>query len=204
MRTWADVVPYLGDLGAADSSLHLSDAQIAAALAVENTALGAAMVLSARHGKIVAAHDVRSRIQASPSLQHIQQLAEHMRMQDAVANYRRRIGERARERQGLLTEWRRLHDERVHLCELRRAATPLGVGPRPEPGHRASAGRSWERHDAAIMVVAALVRRPKQVVRVPWLRLSAAERRNGYAAEPQLLLLGANRKCCSRCETYRF
>src|SRR5262245_48865782 len=65
MRTWADVVPYLGDPADLDSSLHLSDAQVAAALAVEPTALGAAMVLSERHGKIVAAHDVRRRIQAS-------------------------------------------------------------------------------------------------------------------------------------------
>jgi hypothetical protein len=134
MRTWADVVPYLGDLGAADSSLHLSDAQIAAALAVENTALGAAMVLSARHGKIVAAHDVRCRIQASPALQHIQQLAEHVRMQDAVANYRRRIAERARERQRLLADWSRLHNERVQLCELKRARNAVRCGAKTRTG----------------------------------------------------------------------
>ena len=134
MRTWADVVPYLGDLGAADSSLHLSDAQIAAALAVENTALGAAMVLSERHGKIVAAHDVRCRIQSSPSLQRIQLLAEDVRMQEAVANFQRRIAERKEQRRNVLQEWRRLHDERVELCELRRARNAARCGAKTRTG----------------------------------------------------------------------
>ena len=135
MRTWADVVPYLGgDPDAPDTSGHLSDAQIAAALAVKHTALGAAVVLSERHGKIVAAHDVRHRIQASPSLQHIQQLAQEAHMQDAVARYHRRFAERVQERQRLLAEWHRLHDERVQLCELRRARNAARCGAKTRTG----------------------------------------------------------------------
>ena len=102
LATWADVVPYLGgDPDAPDSSGHLSDAQIAAALAVEHTALGAAVVLSERHGRIVAAPDVRQRIQASPSLQQIQLLAEHVHMQEAFANGYRRAAERKQQRAAL-------------------------------------------------------------------------------------------------------
>ena len=140
LRTWADAVRYLGDPDAPDSSLDLSDAQIAAAPAVEPTALGAAALLSERHGRLVAAHDVRRRIQASPSLQHIQQLAEQVLMQDAVANFHRRAAERKQQRQHLLQEWSRLHDERVQQCELRRARNH---GPRC--GARTRAGAPCKR-----------------------------------------------------------
>jgi hypothetical protein len=83
--------------------------------------LGAAVVLSERYGRIVAAHDVRRRIAVSPWLQHIQHLAEEAHMQCAVAKYQRTVAERAQERQRLLAEWHRLNEERGRLCKLRRA-----------------------------------------------------------------------------------
>jgi hypothetical protein len=134
MITWADVVPCLGNLDGSDTSTHLTDAHIAAALAVEQTALGAAIVLSERHGKIVAAHDVRRRIQRSPSLQCIQRLAEEAHMQIAVGKYHRTAAQKRADRENTLAEWQRLHEERVQLNELRRARNGARCGAKTRAG----------------------------------------------------------------------
>jgi hypothetical protein len=141
MRTWTDVVPYIGDPAAPDTSLHLTDSEIAAALAEEFTPLGVAMVLSERHGRVVAAHDIRRRIADSPELQRVQAACEEAYMRSAISNSFRRIAEREeertrlrQERQALVAEWRRLHEERVHLCELRRARKQARCGARTRTG----------------------------------------------------------------------
>jgi hypothetical protein len=146
MRTWSEALRYVGDPDAPDTTPHLSDAQIAVALAVEHTALGAAAVLSERHGRIVAAHDVRRRIRASPALQRIQALAQQQHMQGAIASCRIGIERQLVDRQRKLQEWRRLHDERVHLCELRRARNQSRCGAKTRTGkpceRRPELGRS--------------------------------------------------------------
>jgi hypothetical protein len=117
-----------------DTSAHLSDSQIAAALAVEHTALGAAAVLSRRHGRLAAAHDVRHRIQASHSLQRIQQLGEQVRMREAVATCSMAVAKRKQERARVVEEWNHVREERVRLCELRRARNAARCGAKTRTG----------------------------------------------------------------------
>jgi hypothetical protein len=77
---------------------------------------------------------VRRRIQASPSLQHIQQLAEQAHFDRAAHRCAQVVAERAQERQRVLADWTRLHDERVQLCELRRARNATRCGAKTRTG----------------------------------------------------------------------
>lgn len=121
LATWADVIPYLGDPDGPDTCAHLSDSDIAAALVEETTPLGAAMLLSERHCRIVAAHDVRRRIAASAALQAFQEASREAQIGRAIAHHRQVGVQRLQERERVLETWRRLHDDRVQQCELRRA-----------------------------------------------------------------------------------
>jgi hypothetical protein len=66
-------------------------------LVAEHTALGAAAVLSQRHGRLVAAHDVRRRIQASPALQQVQEAAEQAWLHRVAHRCMKVAAERAQE-----------------------------------------------------------------------------------------------------------
>ena len=118
---FADYIEYIGGLDGPDTTEGLTDADIEHALVEDHTALGAAVVLTQLHGHLIVAHDVRQRVAVSPSLQRVQQASEQARFHRAAQRCMRVVAERAQERQRLRAEWRRLHDERVQLCELRRA-----------------------------------------------------------------------------------
>jgi hypothetical protein len=118
---------------------------IAAALVAELTALGAAAVLSQRHGPS------RGRSRRPPPHPGLAPRSSKSRRQPRQAWFHRAhrcmkvAAERAQEQQQLLAEWRPLHDERVQPCELRRARNAARCGAetrtgapckrRPEPGN---------------------------------------------------------------------
>jgi hypothetical protein len=119
--TWEEASRYAFSPDGRDTSGSITDAELARAIAATGNLLAVAVALSEAHGRVVAREDIAARVQASTSLQAVLETARAVSMGRAVGNCIRAIAERRQERQHVLAEWRRLHDERVNLCDLRRA-----------------------------------------------------------------------------------
>ena len=140
MVTWQDVAPYTVSPDWNDTTRNISDPELGRAIADTGNLLNAAVALTEHYGHIVARADIAARVDASPVLQHVLEVARAAYMQHALANGYRAIAEREQERQSVVQEWRRLHEERMSACELHRARNH---GPRC--GAKTRAGRPCQR-----------------------------------------------------------
>jgi hypothetical protein len=139
-HTWADLARLTFSPDGRDTCASISDAELARAIAATGNLLHAAEMLSKAHGHLVARACIANRVDASPDLQDLYEAARAAHMQRAASNCIKRIAERQQERKRVVQEWRRLHDERVHLCDLRRARNE---GPRC--GAKTRTGESCKR-----------------------------------------------------------
>jgi hypothetical protein len=118
--TWKEASRFAFAPDGSDTTCSIADLELARAIAATGNLLQAAVALSEAKGRIVAREDIAARVQASPRLQAVLKTARAVCVEQAVTNCIRAIAERRQERQRVLAEWRRLHDERVRLCDLRR------------------------------------------------------------------------------------
>ena len=118
--TWEELARYAFSPDGRDSARNISDEELARAIAATGNLLDASMLLSEARGRIIARTDIAARVEASPKLAAVLEVARETYMQRAVDRGRQVIAERQQERQRVLQKWYQVREERVRLCELRR------------------------------------------------------------------------------------
>jgi hypothetical protein len=91
--TFQEFARYASSPDGRDTTENLSDSELGRAIAETGNLLSAAAKLSEERGYIVARENIADRVEASPVLQRILEVARVARMEQAVAAARQRIAE---------------------------------------------------------------------------------------------------------------
>jgi hypothetical protein len=108
--TWQDFARYAFSSDGQDTTRGISDEELARAIGVTGNLLNTAVLLSEQHGRIIARTDIAARVERSPRLAELLEIAHNAHIQRAIHRGRQIIAERHQEQH-----------QRVRLRELRRA-----------------------------------------------------------------------------------
>jgi hypothetical protein len=119
MQTWQETLRLAFSPDGSDTAHDIPDEHLASAISATGNLLAAAELLTQAHGRIIAREDIARRVQASPKLTALLEIAREVCMLRAVGRAQQVIARQRVDRQRKVAEWHRLHQERMHEAALR-------------------------------------------------------------------------------------